>query len=69
MIKARLIKDARDYFKNEWPEQLWTGIMFFNGATITKAEFESTKATYQNCCESETRILNGSCSACGDPSY
>lgn len=34
------IQEARKWFNNKWPEELWTEVMFFLGARITKEEFE-----------------------------
>ncbi len=36
------IREARDHFKT-WPDQLWTGVMFFKGERITREEFEAIK--------------------------
>lgn len=40
---AELLK-ARRYYENTWPEQLYSGVMFFEGQRITKAEFEVPKS-------------------------
>lgn len=40
MNRSEIIKEARAFFDNKWPKQLWTGVMFFKGLRITKDEFE-----------------------------
>lgn len=34
-----VIEEARAYFNYTWPEQLTSGVMFFKGVRITKAQF------------------------------
>ncbi len=33
---------CRDY-NYKWPEELWTGVMFYKGFRITKDEFEAAE--------------------------
>jgi hypothetical protein len=40
-VKSEIINEARNYFNGKWPEELWTGIMFFKGERITREEFEA----------------------------
>lgn len=35
------IREAVAYFDRQWPEQLISGVMFFKGLRITKAEFSA----------------------------
>lgn len=39
-MKIHTLIRACIYFKNKWPSQLTSGIMFFEGERITKEEFE-----------------------------
>ena len=39
-VRNEIIKEARAYWRFKWPEQLWTGVMFFKGERITREEFE-----------------------------
>jgi hypothetical protein len=39
MTKEIAIKLACSEYDYEWPEKLWTGVMFFSGYTITVQEF------------------------------
>lgn len=41
--REEIIHDARVYWNFKWPEQLWTGVMFFKGERITRQEFEAQK--------------------------
>lgn len=40
MTRQEVITEARSYFGGKWPENLWTGVMFFMGERITREEFE-----------------------------
>lgn len=40
-MKIEIINEARMYWSFKWPEQLWTGLMFFKGERITREEFEA----------------------------
>ena len=39
-MKIDTIIRACVYFKNNWPKELTSGIMFFEGERITRQEFE-----------------------------
>lgn len=39
-LKSNALISARRTFFNKWPENLTSGIMFFDGQRITKEEFE-----------------------------
>lgn len=39
MSKDEALKEVRLQLK-EWPESLWTGVMFYKGFRITREEFE-----------------------------
>lgn len=38
--KDAAVREAVAYHGSKWPEELYSGVMFFKGARITKAEFE-----------------------------
>lgn len=40
-MRQEIIQKARAYFNQKWPEELWTGVMFFMGERITREEFEA----------------------------
>lgn len=47
-LHYKMIDEAKEYFKNEWPDQLTGGVMFFKGEKITKEEFCTPTTTKLN---------------------
>lgn len=42
--KDEAIKSARKHYGSKWPEELWTGVMFYHGYRITIQEFNLSSA-------------------------
>lgn len=41
MKQPDVVRRACHYWNYKWPEELWTGIMYFDGETITIEEFNA----------------------------
>lgn len=48
MTRTEIIREAVAYWNWKWPDELWTGIMFFKGERITLGEFHAALAAQSN---------------------